>query len=71
MFNFLEIAAQLRGAGALVNVADCEALARQLWQILNETEERQRMGSAGLVVLRANQGSLARLLEGVESLLAR
>ena len=71
LFNFLEIAAQLRGAGALVNVADCEALARQLWQILNETEERQRMGSAGLVVLRANQGSLARLLGGVESLLAR
>ncbi|MBV2133609.1 lipid IV(A) 3-deoxy-D-manno-octulosonic acid transferase [Pseudomonas sp. MAP12] len=71
LFNFLEIAAQLRGAGALVVVADCEALARQLRQILNETEELQRMGSAGLVVLRANQGALARLLGGVERLLAK
>lgn len=69
LFNFLEIAAQLRKAGGLAEVADGEALAKQLRQLLESDARRQSMGKAAYGVLKANQGALEQLLGGLERLL--
>ena len=69
LFNFLEIAAQLREAGALSEVENAEQLADRVAALLNEQSEIQRMSEAGLSVLKANQGALERLLEGLQRLL--
>ena len=71
LFNFLEIAAQLREAGALLEVNDAEELARRLVQLYSLPRDAERMADAGLAVLRANQGALQKLLDGLERLLAR
>ncbi|MEO4045495.1 lipid IV(A) 3-deoxy-D-manno-octulosonic acid transferase [Pseudomonas sp. CAU 1711] len=71
LFNFLEIAAQLRGAGDLLEVADAEQLHAALRGLFADPAEARRRAEAGLGVLRANQGALARLLAGLERLLAR
>ena len=70
VFNFLEVAAQLREAGGAREVVDAEALLYQLRRLLDEVQFRQCMATAGLSVLLANQGALARLLGDVEWLLA-
>lgn len=69
LFNFLEIAAQLREAGALVEVAGSEVLAGLLCRIFSAPALCQSMGCAGFDVLQANRGALGLLLEGVETLL--
>lgn len=69
LFNFLEIAAQLREAGALSEVESAVQLADKVATLLNEPSEIQRMSQAGLSVLKANQGALERLLEGLQRLL--
>ncbi|MCQ4346296.1 lipid IV(A) 3-deoxy-D-manno-octulosonic acid transferase [Pseudomonas stutzeri] len=71
LFNFLEIAAQLREAGALVEVADRQGLADSLRMLLGSELPRQRMGQSGLAVLMANQGALGCLLSGLDGLLGR
>ncbi|HLD68136.1 MAG TPA: lipid IV(A) 3-deoxy-D-manno-octulosonic acid transferase, partial [Pseudomonas sp.] len=71
LFNFLEIAAQLRQAGALGEVRDATGLAEALRQLWADGATAEGMGQAGLAVLRANQGALARLLEGLEQRLAK
>ena len=69
LFNFLEIAAQLREAGALGEVADAQELAQQVAELWREPAAAQRTREAGLAVLQANQGALARLLAGLGRLL--
>ncbi|CAM3674228.1 lipid IV(A) 3-deoxy-D-manno-octulosonic acid transferase [Ectopseudomonas alcaliphila] len=69
LFNFLEIAAQLREAGALSEVENAAQLADRVAALLGEPGEMQRMSEAGLSVLKANQGALERLLEGLQRLL--
>ncbi|MFV9681699.1 lipid IV(A) 3-deoxy-D-manno-octulosonic acid transferase [Pseudomonas sp. NY15367] len=69
LFNFLEIAAQLRDAGALSEVENAEQLADKITTLLGEPGEMQRMSQAGLSVLKANQGALERLLESLQRLL--
>ncbi|MOA30433.1 3-deoxy-D-manno-octulosonic acid transferase [compost metagenome] len=69
LFNFLEIAAQLREAEGLAEVADGEALAEQLCQVLKNAARRQSMGKAGHSILKANQGALEQLLDGLECFL--
>ncbi|MCC6076410.1 lipid IV(A) 3-deoxy-D-manno-octulosonic acid transferase [Pseudomonas sp. GCM10022188] len=69
LFNFLEIAAQLRAAGALLEVANGEELAAQLPILLGAPDRRRLMGSSGLDVLQASQGALALLLAGLGRLL--
>ena len=69
LFNFLEIAAQLRAAGALSEVADAEELAQHVAQLWREPEAAQTMRDAGQAVMQANQGALARLLAGLGRLL--
>jgi 3-deoxy-D-manno-octulosonic-acid transferase len=68
LFNFLEIAAQLREAGALREVADADDLAQQIEQLWRAPVAAQAMREAGLAVLQRNQGALARLLAGLERL---
>ncbi|WP_342243625.1 lipid IV(A) 3-deoxy-D-manno-octulosonic acid transferase [Pseudomonas sp. OTU5201] len=69
LFNFLEIAAQLRDAGALAEVADAYQLAAQVGELWIDTGRAEAMREAGLGVLRANQGALERLLGGIARLL--
>lgn len=70
LFNFLEIAAQLREAGALLEVVDAKALADGVATLWREPAEAAKMRAAGLAVMQANQGALARLVAGLARLLA-
>ena len=68
LFNFLDIAAQLREAGALVatvSAAELEIEIEALWSDSNRAEDAR---SAGYAVLKNNQGALARLLAGLARL---
>ncbi|EWC42277.1 3-deoxy-D-manno-octulosonic acid transferase [Pseudomonas stutzeri] len=69
LFNFLEISAQLRDAGALREVQDADQLAQAVGQLWRDPAAAQRMRDAGLGVLKANQGALQRLLAGLGDLL--
>ena len=69
LFNFLEIAAQLRAAGALGEVSDADGLAQRVAQLWLEPATAEAMRTAGQAVMRANQGALARLLTGLVRLL--
>jgi len=71
VFNFLDIAQTLRDAGALGDVSDAQTLSAALLTLWADPIRAQTMCAAGLKVLAANQGALARLLAGVEDLLAR
>ncbi|WP_223488378.1 lipid IV(A) 3-deoxy-D-manno-octulosonic acid transferase [Pseudomonas sp. A-RE-19] len=71
LFNFLEIAAQLRSAGALAEVDDAESLALAVQRLFELPSDAQRMAEAGLKVMRANQGALQRLLDGLGRLIER
>ena len=70
MFNFEDIARQLREAGALQQVADAAALATCLGQLLGDAPERERRGRAGRGVVEANRGAVDALVAAVEGLLA-
>ncbi|KPA96250.1 lipid IV(A) 3-deoxy-D-manno-octulosonic acid transferase [Pseudomonas asplenii] len=70
LFNFLEIAALMREAGALQEVDDAEGLAVVVRSLFELPQDARRMGEAGLKVMQANQGALQRLLDGLARLLA-
>lgn len=65
VFNFLEIAARLREAGALEEVNDAQGLAVAVQRLFELPQDAQRMAAAGLHVMQANQGALQRLLAGL------
>ncbi|MDR6355272.1 3-deoxy-D-manno-octulosonic-acid transferase [Pseudomonas psychrotolerans] len=69
VFNFLDIVAQLRDAGALETVAEAPAIAAAVARLWAEPAEAERRRQAGLAVLAANQGALERLLSGLDRLL--
>lgn len=69
VFNFLEISAMLREAGALQQVDDAEGLAAAVRRLVELPEDARRMGEAGRAVMQANQGALQRLLDGLARLL--
>ncbi|MEE8873758.1 lipid IV(A) 3-deoxy-D-manno-octulosonic acid transferase [Pseudomonas helleri] len=71
LFNFLEIAALLRDAGALEEVDDAQALAVAVRRLFELPQDARLMGQAGLNVMLANQGALQRLLDGLGRLLSR
>ena len=68
LFNFLEIAALLREAGALEEVDDAPGLAVAVQRLFELPQDAQRMAEAGLKVMQANQGALQRLLDGLARL---
>ncbi|QVM90929.1 lipid IV(A) 3-deoxy-D-manno-octulosonic acid transferase [Pseudomonas entomophila] len=69
VFNFLEISAMLREAGALQQVDDAEGLAGAVRRLVELPQDARRMGEAGRAVMQANQGALQRLLDGLARLL--
>ncbi|KPG83198.1 lipid IV(A) 3-deoxy-D-manno-octulosonic acid transferase [Pseudomonas sp. RIT-PI-o] len=69
LFNFLDIAAQMREAGALVEVDDAEGLAIEVQRLFELPRDAQRMAEAGLAVMRRNQGALQRLLDSLGRLI--
>jgi 3-deoxy-D-manno-octulosonic-acid transferase len=58
MKNFLGITRLMLDAGALVQVADSDELARVLLELFDNAEQRTAMGQAGLDVVERNQGAL-------------
>lgn len=68
LFNFLDIAAQLRDAGALVEISNAAELAASIDALWRQPNEIERMRGTGLSVLSNNQGALNRLLAGLELL---
>ncbi len=69
LFNFLEIAAMLRDAGALDEVSDAAGLAAAVQRLIEQPQASKAMSDAGLAVIKANQGALQKLLDGIASLL--
>lgn len=69
VFNFLEISAMLREAGALQQVDDAEGLAAAVRRLIELPQDCRRMGEAGRTVMQANQGALQRLLEALGRLI--
>ena len=69
VFNFLEITAMMREAGALREVDDAGGLAEAVRQLFELPQDARKMAQAGLKVMQANQGALKRLLEGLGRLL--
>ncbi|UYG03790.1 lipid IV(A) 3-deoxy-D-manno-octulosonic acid transferase [Halomonas sp. LR3S48] len=67
--NFADIAETLRQGGALVEVANSAALADTLVTLFLDEAERHRLAEAGLAVVAANRGALARTLAGLQRLL--
>lgn len=65
LFNFLEIAAMLRNAGALEEVSDSAGLAAVVQRLIEQPDEARAMADAGLGVMKANQGALQKLLDGI------
>jgi 3-deoxy-D-manno-octulosonic-acid transferase len=70
LFNFLEIAARLRDRGALLEVTDAASLAAAVTTLWADGQAAATMADAAQAVLRANQGALQRLLDGLGRLLA-
>jgi 3-deoxy-D-manno-octulosonic-acid transferase len=69
LFNFLDIAAQLRDAGALAEINDAPELASTIAAFWSDPERIEQARMAGLTVLKSNQGALDRLLAGLGRLL--
>ncbi|MSR10725.1 MAG: 3-deoxy-D-manno-octulosonic acid transferase [Gammaproteobacteria bacterium] len=68
-FNFETICAQLEQAGALRTVADEQALADVVIQLVSDVKQQQVMGAAGKALLLANQNALPALMQRIEALL--
>jgi 3-deoxy-D-manno-octulosonic-acid transferase len=68
--NAREIATLLLREGGAVQVADAPELAGVLRELLTNPAERQRVGARGRHVVEVNRGTLTRLLELIEPLLA-
>lgn len=71
LFNFLDIAAQLRDAGALKEIDSAPELAAEITAFWSDPERAERARAAGYGVLKNNQGALERLLTALGRLLER
>ena len=61
-YNFAEAAQLAVAAGAAVQVANVEGLARSGAELLTDAARAARMGEAGLAFCRAHQGAAERVL---------
>jgi 3-deoxy-D-manno-octulosonic-acid transferase len=68
--NGQDIARLLLQQGAALQVADRHELAAALTRLLADPKERQRIGAIGRHIVESNRGSVARLLELIEPLMA-
>jgi 3-deoxy-D-manno-octulosonic-acid transferase len=62
MFNFEEATRLATEAGAAIQVADPQALGAALAELLRDGARRERMGTAGLELMRQHQGATLRTL---------
>lgn len=69
LFNFLEIAAMLRNADALIEISEAASLAAAVQQLFDQPHKAREMAETGLAVMKANQGALHSLLDGLGRLL--
>lgn len=67
--NFSDVAATLREASALAEVADAEELAATLVALFDAPGDRTRLGEAGRQVVAANRGALSLTLKGLNAML--
>jgi 3-deoxy-D-manno-octulosonic-acid transferase len=65
-----DIAERLAECGAAQSVANAQELARQLIHLLGDQTERQRRGELGRAAVENNRGTLERLLQLIDPLLA-
>lgn len=70
LFNFLDIAEQLRDAGALAEITNAAELAKEIETLWNDPKRADHARNAGYTVMKNNQGALGRLLAGLERLIA-
>lgn len=68
--NNREIAKMLAERGAVAVVADAVQLEQALRRLCGDAAERRRMGEAGILIVAANRGSVAALVQVIEPLLA-
>jgi 3-deoxy-D-manno-octulosonic-acid transferase len=68
--NAKDIAQLLLQQGAALQVGDAQELAGCLARLFGDAEQRRRMGAIARRLVEANRGSVARLLELIEPLLA-
>jgi len=68
--NAKDIAQLLLQRGAALQVGDAQELADCLARLFGDAEQRRRMGAIARRLIEANRGSVARLLELIEPLLA-
>ncbi len=68
--NGQDIARLLLQQGAALQVADARELAAALTRLLADPAARQRIGAIGRHIVESNRGSVARLLELIEPLMA-
>lgn len=61
-FNFMEIYYLLKSANALITVTNEKSLVKELIRLAQNPTERNRMGQAGLDIVTANRGALAKQL---------
>jgi 3-deoxy-D-manno-octulosonic-acid transferase len=61
-FNFAESVRLALEAGAAIEVSDPDELGRVASGLLADRAQRERMGKAGLALLRAHQGATQRTL---------
>jgi 3-deoxy-D-manno-octulosonic-acid transferase len=70
-FNFQDITQQLIDNGAAVRVQDSSELEKAIKELFSEPDLRDRMGRAGLDLVKSGQGALERTLEITQRLLTR
>ncbi|MBZ5487396.1 lipid IV(A) 3-deoxy-D-manno-octulosonic acid transferase [Halomonas aquamarina] len=67
--NFADVTEPLQAAGALTVVEDVAALVRALEARLDDSDRCREEGQAGIRVIKAHQGALARTLDGLATLI--
>lgn len=68
-FNFTEISELLENAGGMRVVSDAVELADAIAGCFTRPDEAKKAGAAGYAQVRANQGALKTLLDGIDNLL--
>ena len=65
MQNFRDMEAEFAAGGAAIRVKDSADLERVLWKLIQEPEERKRLGQTARAVVVRNQGATNRVIEEI------
>ena len=69
-FNFSDITKQLVDCGGAIRVQDANELEMSIRMLFSEPEQRDRMGQAGLDLVRSGQGALQRTLDLIDEVVS-